>query len=152
MTIEDTLVGLIGGFIISIVTFYIGMKITRVAERREKLREHVRKFVPRLKELGTDLSYAISISLRSDAKDTRFKDLLEKIVSNLNSFERIYSNFAEAGLEPELESSDKKMSNELKGLFILWKMDDHDSLPNKLNSYHSKVRVCRNLIEDYLKK
>lgn len=152
MTIEDTLVGLVGGFVISIVTFYVGMKITRRAERREKLRKHVRKFFPLLRELGDDLSYAISISMRSDARGTRFEDLSEKIVSKLNSFEMAYSNFRGAGLEPELESSDKRMSNELKGLFTLWKMDDHVTLPNKFSLYYSKVLVCRNLLEDYLKR
>lgn len=140
------------GFVISIVTFYIGMKITRRAERREKLRKHVRKFFPLLRELGDDLSYALSISMRSDARDTQFEGLSEKIISKLNSFGMAYSNFREAGLEPELESSDKRMSNELKGLFILWKMYDHATLPNKFDIYFSKVLVCRNLVEGYLKR
>lgn len=152
MTIEDTLLGLVGGFLISMVTFYISMKITRRKERREELKKHVRKFFPLLRELADDLSYAISTIMRSEPNDASLENLLEKIIAILNSFRKAYSDFREAGLEPELESSDKKLSNELKGLFITWKMDDHTSLHNKLNSYYSKVLVCRNLLESYLKR
>lgn len=152
MTIEDTLIGLVGGFVISLVTFYVSMKLKRRTARRESLRKHVRKFFPILRELGDDLSYTISIRMRNDTRATRIKELSEKIVIKLNSFEKTYTDFRMAGLEPELESSDKKMSNELKGLFTMWKIDDPIALPNKLNIYYSKVLACRNLLESYLKR
>ena len=57
----DIIVGLIGGFGISILTFIISRRITRKAERVEMLREHIRKFFPALKEMGDDLSYFIAL-------------------------------------------------------------------------------------------
>jgi len=152
LTIEDTVVGLIGGFALSMITFYVGMKITGMKERRERLRKHIRKLFPILRELGDDLSYAISIKMRSEVKETRLDDLSQKIAIKLNSFVTIYSNFRAAGLEPELDSSDEKMSNELKGLFTSWKMDDQSAVSNKLDLYRSKVIVCKNLLESYLKR
>jgi len=151
MTIQDTIIGLMGGFLISLLTFYVSQKIRKTEAKRERLRKHVRIFFPLLRELRDDLSYAISMKMRGETVSP-FKELLEKVVTNLDSFEEAYMNFRKAGLEPELESSDKSMSVELKGVFTLWKMDDHDALHNELNVYYSKVLVCLNLLEDYLKR
>ena len=148
----DTVVGLIGGFVLSMITFLIGLKITKNKERRERLRKHIRKFFPLLSELAVDLSYTISTQMRSKTNDPPSRNLLEKIVKKLNSFEKAYSELRGAGLEPELESSDKKMSVEIKGLFTTWKIDGHKNLANKLNVYYSKAIVSRNLVESYLKK
>jgi len=152
MSLEDTIVGLIGGFLISLATFYIGMKAQRRAERKQVLREHVRKFFPLLRELGDDLSYAMSIKLRSEADSASFAGLTKKIALKFESFEAAYSTFREAGLEPELESSNRSAANELKGLFISWKMENRATLADKLDQYYSKVIVCRNLVESYLKR
>lgn len=154
MTIEwiDTILGLIGGFFITLISFLIHQKLTRKAERVENLRKHIRKFFPILKELGDDLSYVISIRLRSDSSVIESKNLTEKISEKLILFEQTFSKFRSNGLEPELDSSDSKLLNELKGLFIMWKMDNRKVLSNNIDTYHSKVIVCQNLVENYLKK
>lgn len=152
LTVEDTIIGLVGGFSLSLVTFYLSTKVTRKAERKENLRKHVRKFFPLLRELGEDLSYATSMRMRSGSTDTQFEELSAKIAKELDYFAFIYANFRKAGLEPELESSDKRMSDELKGLFTLWKIGGHNTLADNPEKYYSRILICRNLIEGYLKR
>lgn len=151
MSLEDTIVGLIGGFLISLVTFYVGMQIQQRKERKQALREHIRKFFPILRELTDDLSYAVSIKLRSERDLESFDDLAKKISSKFEFFEGTYSTFRNSGLEPELESTDKKTANELKGLFTSWKMEGPSTIKDKVDQYYSKVIVCKNLVEGYLK-
>jgi hypothetical protein len=151
VSLEDTIVGLVGGFLISLITFYIGMRIQRQIERKQALREHIRKFFPTLRELTDDLSYAISIKLRSEQDLESFGDVTKKICAKFELFEEIYSTLRNSGLEPELESADKKTANELKGLFILWRMEGTSNFKDKIDQYYSKVIVCKNLVEAYLK-
>lgn len=97
------------------------------------------------------MSYAVSIRLRSDLDQVSFDYLTKKIISKLESFQAAYSAFRDVGLEPELESSDRDTANELKGLFISWVMESPTTFGDKLDEYYSKVVVCRNLVESYLK-
>lgn len=117
MSLEDTIVGLIGGFFISLITFYISMYLQQRKEKKEELKKHIRKFYPILRELKDDLSYAVSIKLRGESESGSFDDLSRKISSKFKLFEAAYLEFRNNGFEPELESVDKNMANVLKGLF-----------------------------------
>jgi len=44
------------------------------------------------------------------------------------------------------------MANELKGLFTSLKMEGLIAFKDKFDFYFSKVIVCKNLVEDYLKR
>jgi hypothetical protein len=151
MSVEDTIIGLIGGFAISIVTFYVGTQIQRRSERKGFLREHVRRFYPILRELATDLGYAISMKLHDDLETTSLVDVLSRISKEFESYTAAYLELRKSGLEPELETSDKDTANELKGLFVLWKLESAVVLANNFEPCHSKVIICRNLVEGYLK-
>jgi len=89
--------------------------------------------------------------LRSERDLESFDDLAKKISSKFEFFKGAYSTFRNSGLEPELESIDKKTANELKGLFTSWKMEGPSTLKDKVDQYYSKVIVCKNLVEGYLK-
>jgi hypothetical protein len=151
MSVEDTIIGLIGGFAISVVTFYVGMQIQRRAERKGFLREHVRRFYPILRELATDLSYAISTKLHDNPDPTSLADVLSKMSKEFDSYTAAYLELRKGGLEPELESSDKNTADELKGLYVLWKLESSSAFAGNFEPYLSKVIICRNLVEAYLR-
>jgi len=152
MGLEDTIVGFVGGLFISLASVYAGMYLQRRKERKETLRKHIRNFYPILRELVDDFSYAISIKLRSESESDSFDELSGKISSKFESFVRVYSEFRNVGFEPELESVDKAMANELKGLYTSLKMEGLMSFKNKFDYYYLKVKVCKNLVEAYLRK
>jgi hypothetical protein len=151
MSVEDTIIGLIGGFAISIVTFYIGMQVQQRSERRSFLREHVRQFYPILQELTMELDYGISITLQDGLDESSLVNVSSRITKKLESYKEAYNALRDSGLEPELESSDKNAANELKGLYNLCKLETSAGVPSKFDRYHEKTKVCRNLVESYLK-
>jgi hypothetical protein len=90
--------------------------------------------------------------LREEQEFESFDDLARKISSKFDFFKATYLKFRSNGYEPELEAMDKKMANELKGLFVLLRVEDSSNLKNKVDHYYSKVIVCKNLVEEYLKR
>lgn len=151
MSAEDTIIGLVGGAVVSVVMFYIGMLVQRRADRKNYLREHIRQFYPILRELSTDLSYALSLKLQENFNLNSLKDVLPKISTGFESYTIAYLKLRQSGLEPELESVNQNTANELKGLYVLWKLENPVSLSSNFDRYHAKVTVCRNLVETYLK-
>ena len=151
MSFEDTIIGLVGGFLISILTFYVGMQVQRRAERKSFLREHIRQYYPILRELAIDLGYAVSAKLQDSWDSKSLADVSSKISKELESFATAYLKLRQSGLEPELESCDRDTANELKGLYTMWKMENPAALMSNLDRYHTRVIVCRNLVEGYLK-
>jgi hypothetical protein len=152
MSLEDTITGLIGGFLISLLTFYVGMQIQRRAEQKRFLREHIRQFFPILRELAADLSYVVSIRLQDNPDTTSLATITEKISKGFECFITTYFKLRQSGLEPELESCDQNTANELKGLYTMWKIEGSTALVSNLERYHNKVIICRNLVEGYLKE
>jgi hypothetical protein len=151
MSFEDTIVGFVGGFLISLLTFYVGMQVQRRAERKNFLRKHIRQFYPILRGLAMDLGYAVSLKLKDNSDLKSLADVSSKISMELESFSAAYLKLRESGLEPELESCDRDAANELKGLYTMLKMENPLALMSNLDRYHNKVIVCRNLVESYLK-
>jgi hypothetical protein len=151
MSSEDTIIGLVGGVIVSVVMFYIGMLVQRRADRKSFLREHIRQFYPILRELSIDLGYALSSKLKDNFEIKSLEDVLPKISNQFESYTALYLKLTQNGLEPELESVDQNTANELKGLYILWKLENPVSVSSNFDKYHAKVIICRNLVESYLK-
>lgn len=140
------------GFISSIILIIIGVKIQRKEERKKLLKKELRLFYPLIENLNDDIIYAMYVKSRfNENGSTQFDNIIFNIINGFTEFEHEYKALRNQGLLPELETVHHDLSIQLKGTYNLWKIKSN-YLSNELEKFLERVSVCKNLLENFLKK
>jgi len=150
MTIEETVIAFVGGFIASAIILIWGVKIQKIEARNNLLKSALREFYPIVENLKNDLTYMSTIRSRAQTHQNQLDDIISNIERWFSTIVEKYSEFNAKGLEPELEVTNINLANVLTWIFHSWRLQGRSLILNEFDLCLSRITICENLLEDFL--